>query len=196
MARSKKEKRPKEKKEKDPAAAKQEIDAVKGFIFVMILLIVALGVFILITNKQLSRYEDYLSEMTGGTRALGLKSLEVGQYLTLIGDKDETVLLKYPLRFFQNRYRASDVQIREDQVSINRKREQPNKREQYTEISWTLDIKGLNRQQAGQFLWGVEDKSAKARTIELRMSRDAKAGEDVWNGSFRIGYRIAGTKRD
>ena len=193
---AKKPKEKKAKKEKDPAAAKQEIDAVKGFIFVMILLILALGVFIVITNKKLGQYEDYLSQMKKGSRSLGLKSLEVKQYLTLIGDTDETVLLRYPLRFFQNRYRASEVGIREEQVTINRKKEQPNKREQYTEISWTLDIAGLNRRQAGLFLWGVEEKSAKARTIEMTMRRDEKKGEDFWKGTFKIGYRVAGTKRE
>jgi hypothetical protein len=189
-------KKPKEKKEKVPAAGKPEIDAVKGFIFVMILLIVALGVFIVITNQKLSKYEDYLAQVKKGSRSLGLKSLEVKQYLTLIGDTDETVLLKYPLRFFQNRYRASEVGIREEQVTINRKKEQPNKKEQYTEISWTLDINGLNRRQAGLFLWGVEEKSAKARTIEMTMRRDEKKKEDFWKGTFKIGYRVAGTKRE
>jgi len=192
---AKKPKDKKQKKKQDPAAKKQEIDAVKGFIFVMFLLIIALGVFIVITNKNLGKYENYLAEMKSGTRALGLKSLEVKQYLGLIEDSDEKVLLNYPLRFFQNRYRASEVGIREEQVSINRRKSQPNKKERYTEVSWTLDMKGINRRQTGLFLWGVEEKSAKAKTIELRMGRDPKKAEDFWNGSFRIGYRTAGTKK-
>ena len=192
----KKEKKKKEKKEKDPAATKQEVDAVKGFIFVMILLIVALGVFIVITNQKLGRYENYLEIIEREVRGLGMRSLQVKQYLTLINDKDEKVLINYPRRFFQNRYRASGVGVRDDQVTINPRKDVPVKREKYTEVSWTLDIKGINRQQAGEFLYSVEEKSAKARTIALDMRRDAKKGEDIWNGGFKIGYRVAGIKRD
>ncbi|MEN8149788.1 MAG: hypothetical protein ABFS86_08180 [Planctomycetota bacterium] len=190
---AKREKKPK--KEKSAAAAKQEIDAVKGFIFVMILLIVALGVFIVITKQRLTRYDDNLAYIKGSTRALGLRSLEVEQYLALIGKKDETVLLTYPSRFFQNRYRASEVGVLEEQVEINKRKTQPNRKERYTEISWTLDIKGINRDQASKFLWGVEERSAKARTIELSMRRDQRKSEgqaDFWNGTFKIGYRKTG----
>jgi hypothetical protein len=190
---AKKPKKEKKKKERDPATPRQEIDAVKGFIFVMILLIVALGVFIFITNGKLGEYEDELARIKSQTRGLALKSLEVGQYLKLIGEGDETVLLNYPSRFFMNRYRTSEVNVREEQVAINRRRDTPNRREQYTEIAWPIEMTGINRRQAGLFLWGVEEKSAKARTIELRMTRDRKrAAEDIWKGTFKIGYRVAG----
>ncbi len=193
-------KKPKKQKKKDKSAAtaKQEIDAVKGFIFVMILLIVALGVFIVITNNRLTRYDDSLAAIKQSTRPMGLRALEVEQYLKMIDNKDEKVLLNYPLRFLQNRYRAIEVGVREEQVSINRRKEQPNRKEQYTEISWTLDIKGINRDQASKFLWGVEEKSAKARTVELSMRRDNRKGEtqtDSWNGTFKVGYRVAGLPR-
>ena len=86
-------KKPKKQKKKDKSAAtaKQEIDAVKGFIFVMILLIVALGVFIVITNNRLTRYDDSLAAIKQSTRPMGLRALEVEQYLKMIDNKDEEI---------------------------------------------------------------------------------------------------------
>ena len=59
-AKKDKKKKKKEKAEKD-SAPKQEVDAVKVFIAVMILLILVLGAFIIHTSGQLDEYETALA---------------------------------------------------------------------------------------------------------------------------------------
>ena len=197
---AKKEKKDKKGKKPEIEAEHHEIDAVKGFIVVMLLLIVALAVFIFYTRGKLSDVNLALDRARAAAQDLGDKSIEVEAYLGLIKDTGETVLMLYPNRFFGNIYTKSEIGIAKEQVSLRDLKETPVRRPfRYTESSWDLDISGIDRRQAALVLHGVETESLKAKVIELRLrrkrSRDAPEEEDLWDAAFTVGYRTAGTSR-
>jgi hypothetical protein len=190
--------RDKKKKGKDdPATPRAEIDAVKGFIVVMLVLIVALGVFIVITKNELSEYETAIAQSKPQVRKLGTDSLKVRAYLDLIKGSKETVLQNYPEQYFGNIYRSSDIGIPQGRVKLDGPKSERNNREKYTEISWELDFEDVDRKQATLFLYGVEKNSPKARIIEISLRRNRKkdARPDSWDANFSVGYRVAGTAR-
>lgn len=187
---------PARKKEREDAAPHQEIDAVKGFIVVMFVLILALTVFIVITSGRLATVEqDGIGRVQRDALKLNTTAQEIQGYLKLIKDSEETVLQKYPERFFGKIYQSCG--IAPGQVTVGPQRDTKNVRQHYTEISWDLDITGITREQAAKFLHGVETDSPKAYAIEasMRRSRAKDAGEDQWDARFKIGYRVAGTSR-
>lgn len=196
MIGKKKKSKAKEKKQKEEklAGPRQEVDAVKGFIFVMVLLTIALGVFIIITKGQVEDYEKVLATAESQALPLADLSLKSREFLKLIEDSDDTTLMNYPERFFGSIYGQPDIGISGNQVGLDPQNEYKNKKKKYTEIFWPIHMDNITREQACLFLWGVEAKSPKAKTIELRMRRDPKKGEDKWRADFKIGYRIAGTK--
>jgi len=196
MVGKKKKKKPKSKRDQEEKLAdpRQEVDAVKGFIFVMVLLTVALGVFILITKGQVSDYEEVLATAEDEALPLAELSRKSREFLKLMKDSEDTTLMNNPERFFGAIYGQQDVGVSGRQVSLDSQNEYKNNREKYTEIFWPIHMDDITREQACLFLWGVEAKSPKAKTIEIRMRRDAKKGEDKWRADFKIGYRIAGTK--
>ncbi|MHC4470897.1 MAG: hypothetical protein ACYS99_08015 [Planctomycetota bacterium] len=189
---AKKQKAKKKKKEKDLSdQPRQEVDAVKGFIVVMIVLIMALGVFIVITMGKLSDYEQSIDTAKKVARTLGKKCFDIQAYLNLMKESGDTILIQSPERFFGQFYTKAGVDT--SQVTLSDKKDTYNRKDKYTEIYWDLDIREINREQAAQFLWGVENRSPKARTLQVSMRRNKKKGEDVWDGRFRIGYRVAGS---
>jgi len=191
---AKKEKKKKEKK--DSAEPKQEVDAVKGFIVVMVLLIIALGVFIVITMKQLEVVEQKVAIARNNVVRMGLKSLEVRSYLRLIKDSEERLLINFPERFFGRIYQSPEISIAPSQVTLGAKKDTLNRKMKYREFFWDLDIRDITRKQATLFLHGVENDSPKAKIIEvsLRRARKKDAPPDTWDAHFKIGYRVAGTK--
>ncbi|MCU0724392.1 MAG: hypothetical protein MUE73_01165 [Planctomycetes bacterium] len=196
MARAKKEKPAK--KARDEAASRTEVDAVKAFIVVMVVLNIALGVFIFITAAKLSEVEtkglDRARRLCAGQNGLGFRALQIQEYLKLIADTAETTLLNSPERFFGNIYVRQD--IRPEQVTLGPPKETKNIRDKYTEVYWDIEITGISRQQATLFAHGVEANSPKAKVIELSIRRVKKkdAPEDQWDARYKVGYRIAATR--
>jgi len=194
-------KKPKKKKAKDPTAveAKQEVDAVKGFIIVMVLLIVALGVFIFITTGKLSDFDRGIAQAKALTRGssrtagMGDTALEVRAYLKLMKESGDTLLIESPISFFQRSFGRPEVGIPASKVQVSPRRESVNRKEKYTDYSWVLTIRDVDRCQTALFLYDLESRSPKARTLELTMRRNRKKGDQSWDGTFRIGYRIPGT---
>ena len=198
----------KEKKQKKQKAQKkdspeklpsgQEIDAVKGFIVVMFLLILGLGAVIIYTMSDVNKLETGIAQAERLAPNLVKTSLEVQEYLKLIKDTGETVLMNYPERFFGRIYTKSEIAVPKGQVSLDDKKEAKIRRpHKYMEISWDIDIGSLTRKQAALFLHGVESDSPKAKIIELSMRRSRKKGapKDTWDGRFVVGYRTALTGR-
>ena len=185
----------KNKAEKDPDAPKPEVDAVKGFIFVMIILTVALGVFQFVKSGELSEVEnDLRSARANGPRVRDMSN-EIQAYLDLIRNSEETVLLKNPETFFKNIYSSNDVRAPDKDVTVGKKEDQRNAKDRYTEYYWDIDIRNLDRRAVAAFMWWVENKSPKAKSIDVLVRRQAKKDEtEVWDGRFRIGYRIATAK--
>jgi hypothetical protein len=184
-------KRKKKDKEKDLDQPRQEVDAVKGFIVVMVLLILALGVFIVITMGKLSDYEKSIDSAKRVARDMAKKCFAIQAYLNLMKESGDTMLIKSPERFFGQFYTRAGVDTA--QVTLSDKKDNYNRKDKYTEVYWDIDIRDIDRNQATQFLWGVENRSPKARTLQVSMRRNKKKGEDIWDGRFRIGYRVAGT---
>ena len=191
---AKKPKREKKSKKDKNAAPRAEVDAVKGFIFVMIILILALGVFTVITNNQLADYEQVLQTTKRYTRSFADQANDIRAYLKLMQDSEDTQLRKYPINFFGSIYTQPDIGIPQSDVTTRPMKDTKVRNEGYTEYYWELNIKKIDRTQAARFLWGVENKNPKAKTIEIRMRRDEKQGEDAWKGDFRIGYRVVSGK--
>jgi hypothetical protein len=188
----------KEKQEKEPRPAGQEIDAVKGFIVVMFLLILGLGAVIIYTVSDLNKYEVGLKQAERGAPAIVKTAQEVQEYLKLIKDTGETVLMNSPERFFGRIYTHPEIDIDKAGVALQDVKEAKiRKPYKYMEISWDIDINALTRKQAALFLHGIESDSPKAKVIELSMrrSRQRDAPEGVWDGRFVIGYRVALTGR-
>ncbi len=192
----------KQKKQKEDAAEKlpsgQEIDAVKGFIVVMFLLIIGLGAVIIYTMGDVKKFETGIAQAERLAPNLVKTSLEVQEYLKLIKDTGETVLMNYPERFFGRIYTNPEIGVPKEQVSLRDMKEVKIRRpHKYMEISWDIDISSLTRKQSCLFLHGVETDSPKAKIIELSMRRSRKkdAPEDTWDGRFVIGYRTALTGR-
>ena len=194
---AKKEKKPKkEKAEKTPSG--QEIDAVKGFIVVMFLLILGLGAVIVYTMSDVKKYEDGIAQARKLSPTIVKTSLEVQEYLKLIKDTGETVLMNYPERFFGRIYTNPEIGVPKEQVLLRDMKEVKIRRpHKFMEMSWDIDISQLTRKQAALFLHGVETDSPKAKAIELSMRRSKKKGapEDTWDGRFVVGYRTALTGR-
>jgi hypothetical protein len=189
----------KKKKEKaEKLSSGQEIDAVKGFIVVMFLLIIGLGAVIVYTMSDVEKYETGIAQAQKIAPNLVKTSLEVQEYLKLIKDTGETVLMNYPERFFGRIYTNPEIGIPKEQVGLRDMKEVKIRRpHKYMEISWDIDINSLDRKQAALFLHGVETDSPKAKIIELSLRRSRKKGapEDSWDGRFVIGYRTALTGR-
>jgi hypothetical protein len=183
-------KRKKGKRKKDAEAPRQEVDAVKGFIFVMIILILTLGVFTVITNNQLAEYDQVIQTAKRYTKTFGEQSNDILAYLKLMRDSGDTQLNLYPVKFFGSIYTQRDIGIPPGDVVTRPRKDYKVRNEGYTEYYWELNVKKLDRRQAELFLWGVENKNPKAKTIELRMRRDEKQGEDAWKGDFKFGYRV------
>jgi hypothetical protein len=195
MAKKEKKKK-KDKAEKRPSG--QEIDAVKGFIVVMFLLIIGLGAVIVYTMSDVEKYETGIAQAQKIAPNLVKTSLEVQEYLKLIKDTGETVLMNYPERFFGRIYTKPEIGIPKEQVGLRDMKEVKIRRpHKYMEISWDIDINSLDRKQSALFLHGVETDSPKAKIIELSLRRSRKKGapEDSWDGRFVIGYRTALTGR-
>jgi hypothetical protein len=197
MAKKPKTKKQKLKEEKEKreerSAGLHDADAVKLFLVVMVVMVVGLGVLILFAKNQLSEYEDSIALAKVKSASIGNDALEIQAYLKLIRDTEETTLMQYPERFFGGIYGQPQIAISQTDVTTGPQRSSVNRTDKYTEYSWSLDMKNLSRRQGALFLWGVEDKSPKARTLEVTMRRDKKDEEgDQWAGSFKIGYRVAG----
>ncbi len=197
MADEKKPAKQKAKKEKEGSAPRGEVDAVKAFIVVMLVLDVALGVFILITAGKLSDVDRLgLARAKAMAPKMTTTALQIQEYLKLIGDSGETTLLTSPERFFGNIYQS--VGIDPKQVAVGPQKDSVNRRDKYTEYSWDLEVSDITRKQAALFAHGVETSSPKARIIEMTLRRSKKkdAPEDTWDARFKIGYRAAGTTKD
>jgi hypothetical protein len=196
---AKKEKKPKKEKPSKKGASEQlpsgqEIDAVKAFIVVMFLLILGLCAVIVYTMGDVTKYEGGIAQARKLAPNLVKTSLEVQEYLKLIKDTGETVLMNYPERFFGRIYTTPEIAVPKEQVLLRDMKEVKIRRpHKYMEMSWDIDITGLTRNQAALFLHGVETDSPKAKAIELSMRRSRKkdAPEDTWDGRFVVGYRTA-----
>lgn len=205
MAKKEKKQKQKKGKPKDPKKAGaekrpsgQEIDAVKGFIVVMFLLILGLGAVIIYTMGDVKKYENGIAQARKLSPNIVKTSLEVQEYLKLIKDTGETVLMNYPERFFGRIYTNPEIGVPKDQVVLRDMKEVKIRRpHKYMEMSWDIDISSLSRKQAALFLHGVENDSPKAKAIELSMRRSKKkdSPEDTWDGRFVVGYRTALTGR-
>lgn len=185
-----------EKSEKLPSG--QEIDAVKGFIVVMFLLILGLGAVIIYTMGDVSKYEKGVAQARQLSPTIVKNSLEVQEYLKLIKDTGETVLMNFPERFFGRIYTNPEIGVPKEQVLLRDMKDVTIRRPyKYKEFSWDIDISSLTRKQAALFLHGIEIDSPKAKAIELSMRRSRKkdAPEDTWDGRFVVGYRTAETGR-
>ena len=192
---TKKTKKPgrKKKKDQDADAPKHEVDAVKSYIYVMLVFILALGVFLFIRLGDLDEVQTDLANLKSFGSKVRSQSQEIQAYLDLIKNSQETVLMKNPTQFFTAIYRGEDIRIQDKNVTIPPMRDQKNLRDRYTEYYWDIDIRSLNRKQAAHFMHGVESLSPKAKSIDasLRRNDKDKTGEDSWDATFRVGYRTA-----
>lgn len=197
MATKKPKKGGKKKKEKDPDAPKHEVDPVKSFIYVMIVFILALGVFVIIRMGDLDQVESDLANARSLRPKVRTESLEIQAYLDLIKNSGETELLRNPTTFFTSIYQSGDVRVPDKDVQIPQRRETKNVKDRYWEYYWDIAIDNVNREQLAQFMRWVEIKSPKAKSIELslrrRNTKDLSA-EDNWDAVVKVGYRTALTK--
>ncbi len=192
MARKGKKEKPPERTEGTAEGAGKEVDAVKGFIFVMIVLILALGVLLIITMSQVDKVDTAIARTRSTARTLARTAREIQGYLKLISESGDKLLIDNPERFFKSIYAQPDVGISDDQVDLTENRPRVNHRQNYTEISWDLSFDRVSLKQVTQFLWGVENKSPKARTLQVSVRREKKQGPETWKADASIGFRIAG----
>lgn len=196
MAKKKPKKGGKKKKVEDADAPKHEVDAVKSFIYVMIVFILALGVFVIIRMGDLEQVETDLANARALRPKVRTETLKIRAYLDLIKNSGETELLRNPTNFFTSIYRSGDVHVPDKDVQIPQRRESKNVKERYWEYYWDIDIRNVDREQLAQFMRWVEIKSPKAKSIELSIRRKDKdmQGIDSWDAVVKVGYRTALTK--
>ncbi len=179
----------------EPEAAADEVDVARAATYFLGILLAGLvGVLFLLQSKR----DEFRDAVSYGEK--NLKKM-AGQY-----DGVRGLLKEYTLSgadeaerntngWLKQRY--SNAGIQDAQVTTERWTDRPKK--DYVERLVNVVVKGVQRQQAVQFIWNVEKMSTKMRTIEMKLNRTAPNNNreaDVWELRVAFGYRVPRSARD
>jgi len=177
-----------------------EIDALKWFIWGMLVVSVLGGGAIWWFQKQTTALRASIESTKGAMRELAASKGEIVAMVGAFKKNREDVARDQPLTWFSEIWKRKGI----DNASMD-----PDKWKDppeiapdgsYVEEKYSIGFKRTNplrREQIGQFLHDVEHSSSRLRILTLTVSRagrDETIEQDEWTGKCEIGYRYPRVK--
>ena len=180
----------------DTAAAGEELDLIRIYIWVMAAMTVALCGVLWYTKVKLDRTEKLVAT---GQRSLKKFSTDKEEIVAMLGvfeSNKEDEARRRPMTWFSRVWQQK--QIPEGSIRPEAWDSKYFSRGNFDEERITLKFdnkKTMSRAQIGGFCHEIERSSQRLRIIELKLSRDSRRkeglGDSDWYGEVMVGYRKA-----
>lgn len=189
---------------KDETARPQsEMDVLKFFIWLMLVMTVALGVFIWLIWRDLDATRRNLQQGTAWLKDFQQNASEIQSMMVVHKNNKEDEARSAPNTWFSTIWRRYGIQ---DFTILSRAWIVPPYRDprgRFVEERIDMDFpqkptqgSPLPKQSIVEFLHGIEKSSTRQRVIELDLRRVDKDNfdTDAWAGKAMVGYRYVGAK--
>jgi hypothetical protein len=167
-----------------------EIDAVKTFIVIMLVLTLGLGgySFFVLRSKRADLDAANARARKQCERVIVLRR-EISRYLEAYAKAKEEGGISSPEAYFRRVCQLSGIS--EGQMTPDYDRESARTRGDYREIYCLISLKDVTWDQVMKFMWYVEHQSPKYRILEIDSLQrvNQKSSEDQWKTVFRAAYR-------
>jgi hypothetical protein len=182
----------------DADRPRSEMDVLKFYIWLMLVMTVALAVFFWIVSSDLDDTRKNLQQGQTWTKEFADEASEIQAMLNVHATNKEDAARDNPLSWFANVWRSrgiNDQSIVPQAWAVPPRSDTKGSMRYYEE---NIDVQfnsraPLTRQQIAEFCHEVEKRSTRLRILELdvrRVDRDT-FDKDAWTGKAKIGYRHA-----
>ena len=173
-----------------------EMDVLKFYIWLMVVMTLALGGFFWHVWSKLEATRANLQQGSNMVKEFEQEQAEIQSMLHVYGANKEDVARDSPFTWFSNVWNRCGINA--NSLTPGSWRVPPrldNKGKFYEEsIDMTINTKTpLNREIVAKFCHEIEKSSTRLRLLELKINRADKDGleKDEWAGKITIGYRHA-----
>jgi hypothetical protein len=178
----------------DDTGPGDELDLLKVFVWLMLVMTVALAVvwFVVKTKR-----EDAEQLFQSGKRQMAQLAEEKGDIqamLKVYETNSEDLARNEPLSWFSKIWQSKGITRENIQLGVWRDPPEYKQKGGYIEESIGMKVQRRNplpRRKIAEFCHAIEQQSARIRVIELKLIRPDKGtfDSDLWYGDLKVGYR-------